>query len=421
MAAIAIAAMALWQSTLVVRATDSPTMLSLGQAIERARTAGFDVRMSQADAREQAARAVEARAGLLPSIGISGTTMNGGISQLGMPVAQQTYLLASASVPLVLPSNIAKTRAASLDAGAAGYQSAAASNDQALTAAQQYERALLADAIVAARTATVEYQRRNVRDAGERYRLGKAPRYQLAQAEATLAAAMQSAEDAAADRDEALTNLKALLDFELDVPIALTDSLAPIALPNTLADYRKRALVQRPEVLAAARRLDSAKAQLDGARAGYLPNVSGSVQTYNGHSNPSLGSSGYQIGVTASLPVFDGGERPAAVHVAHAEMDKAQAGLEQAQLYARRDVENAWREFQAAQRDLEAARVQKITAAEALRVARLRVLAGKGIALEALSALADDTVARENELRAVARLNDAVFGVHHAAGDEQLF
>jgi hypothetical protein len=30
-------------------------------------------------------------------------------------------------------------------------------------------------------------------------------------------------------------------------------------------------------------------------------------------------------------------------------------------------------------------------------------------------------VARENELRAVARLNDAVFGVHHAAGDEQLF
>ncbi len=149
----------------------------------------------------------------------------------------------------------------------------------------------------------------------------------------------------------------------------------------------------------------------------YLPAIVGNAQTYNGRSNPPLGSTGYQVGITATLPVVDSGSRPAAVHEADAAAHHAQAALERAQLSAQRDIANAWREYEAAERNLETARVQAAAAAEELRVATLREHAGKGTTLEMLSALSDDAVARENGLRAVARINDAIAFVHHAAGD----
>ncbi len=395
--------------------------LSLAQSITRARTAGFDSRIARADAQAVAAQAAAARATLFPQLGVSGTTMSGGIAQLGMPVARQTYLLASASVPLFVPSTAASAWAAARTADAAQFTAAAQQNDAALSAAQQYERTLLAQAIVSARDVTVGYQRRNVRDLQDRYRVGKAARYQLAQSQAALASAAQAAEDAAADRDEAFVNLKAMLDIDLTSALTLSDRLSLFPLAGHSATYERNALLQRPEVLAAQAQIASAQGQLASARAQYLPSATGSVQTYNGRSNPALGASGYQVGVTISLPLADGGGRPAAVHVAEAAIAKAQAALDEARLYAQRDVVNAWREYEAAKRNLETAHVQEANAAEALRIARLRERAGKGIPLETLSALSDDAAARENELHAVARLNAAVFGVHHAAGDTNLY
>jgi CRISPR/Cas system CSM-associated protein Csm2 small subunit len=64
--------------------------------------------------------------------------------------------------------------------------------------------------------------------------------------------------------------------------------------------------------------------------------------------------------------------------------------------------------------------MQVVSAAEELRIANIREHAGKGIALEMLSALSDDAIARENVLRAIARLNDAIVAVHRAARDSSI-
>ena len=397
-----------------------PGALTLTQAIQRAQTAGFDVRLAQADADAAAARAAESRANVLPQIGVSGTTSNGGITQLGMPYAQQTYLLATASLPIFVPSAFNTSAAASRTAQAASYSTAGQRNDAMLLATQAYERALLAGAVVESRTVTVSYQQRYVDDVAMRVRTGDSPRYQLFESQAALAQARQGLEDAVAGHDAAISDLEVILDLAVTPELRLADSLTPLRLDGDIATYEKRALLQRPEILAAQKEVNAAQARGAAARAQYLPTIVASAQTYNGRSNPPLGPTGYQVGITATLPVVDSGSRPAAIHEADAAVRHAQTALEQAQLSTQRDVANAWREYQAVQRNLETARVQVTAAAEELRVASLRDRSGKGTTLEMLSALSDDAIARENALRAVARINDAIAAVHHAAGDATL-
>ncbi len=332
-------------------------------------------------------------------------------------LAKQTYLLTTATVPIFEPSTLASLSAATDDSRAAVYSTATRRNDATLIVTRGYERALLAQAIVASRAVTVTYQQRHVDDESDRVRVGDAPRYQLFESQAALAQARQALEDATADRDEAISDLQFTLDFAVAPGLQLADILSPLALTGDLTSFASRALVSRPEVLAAGANVAAARALLTAARAQYLPTIAATAQTYNGHSNPQLGASGYQVGVTAALPVIDSGSRSAAVHEADAGVRRAQAALEQAQLSAQRDVANAWREYQAAQHNLETAHVQAISASEELRISLLRERGGKGIALETLSALSDDAVARENTLRATARLNDAIAAVHRAAGD----
>ncbi len=391
--------------------------LTLAQAIARAQSAGFDVRLAQADADVAGATVSEERAKLLPQVGVSGTTSNGGITQFGTPYARQTYLLATASVPIFAPQALASRRAAGHTAQAAGYMVAAGRSDAMLAAVQTYEYALLTRAIATARTITVEYQQRHVHDVGARVRVGDAARYTLFESEAALAAAKQSLEDAAADRDESTADLEFALDLTVTPALQLADALSPLTLRGDFDAFARRALAQRPEVLAASAALQAAQAQVGAARAAYLPNVTANAQTYNGSSNPPLGATGYQIGVTASVPVIDSGSRTAVFHEAAAKQARAQTLLDQAELSAQRDVAKAWREYQAAGQNLETARAQATSAAEELRVATVRERAGKGTTLETLAALSDDAAAREGVLRAIARLNVSIAAVHRTAGD----
>ncbi|MHB8441104.1 MAG: TolC family protein [Candidatus Tyrphobacter sp.] len=395
----------------------TPASLTLAAAVARAQSGSFEVRLSQADVSTAAARVLAARAQLLPQIGISGTVMNGGIAQLGMPVAQQTYLWANASVPLFDPSDAASARAVRDGASASAFDALRARNDAGYLAAEAYERALLARAVVASRIVTVNYQRRRASDITVRILAGSVPRYEGSQAKAALAGAMQTLEDAKADRDEAIDDLEVILDMPITSSLTLANALEPLPLAGTLADFQRRALARRPSILAAQQRLLAAGAQLTAAHDRYLPNIAGAAQSYAGRSNPDLGARGYQLGITATLPIFDSGTRKAASLQAQADVERARISLEQVQRSAERDVANAWYEYAAARRNLDLAQTQANATGVELRITMLRERTGKGIALETLAALNDDATARENVLRAMTRLNDAVIGLHRAAGD----
>jgi len=393
--------------------------LTRAQAVARVAAAGFDVRTALAQADESAAQVSGARAALLPQISITGESLDANLPQFGMPVARQTYASFSGSLPIVQLAAAAGLRAAHSDSTASAFDLAAVRNDAALAAITLYDNAALAAGILQSREAALADQQANVARTELLVRVGRLPGYESARARAALADAQQSAEDEAAQRDEAFNALKVALDFDLSSALTLGDSLVPRPFGDSEQAALARALAQRPDLLAAAARVASAAAKLSQARAAYVPIVSVSAQTYNGSSSPQLGRVGSQVSVSASVPLFDGGARSALVRQATDESAKAQIAYERGRLTVQADVANAWRELEAARKNLETAQSARENADENLRVARLRQRAGKAIQLEVLDALSLAAGAREMVLRAEARYDLAVAGVRHAAADPQ--
>ncbi len=391
--------------------------LTLNQAIARAKNASFDVSLSQADAETARAQAVTARALILPQIGVSGTVVKANLPQLGMPVARQAYLSANASVPIISLSQRFSASAARIASAGSEISASEVRNNAAYAVIQLYHRAQLANGLINARTIGVQAQRSHLQLTQLRVTAGKNPRYLVARDRAALASAQQDLEDATAQRDQALNDLKATLDFTIDSPIRLADTLtiAPFNLSQAAALNRLEQF--RPAILAARRQLDAAQTRVSAASAAYFPTITGTAQTYNGFSTPALGAAGYQVGVTANLPIIDGGSRSAGVGQALADLHRAQAQYDQIHLFAQRDVVNAYRELQAASRNLLTSQTSRADAQEQLRISQLREASGKGLNLEVLDALAVDANARESILSAITRYDNAVAGVQHATGD----
>lgn len=391
--------------------------LTLNQAVARARDAGFDVRLSQADAEIASALARSARAQVFPQIAVAETALKADLPQLGMPVARQTYFSANASVPILALSQWFSARAAGIAGAGSEMSVSEARNDAAYAVIQIYHRAELAYALVAARTVGVQAQQSHLHITDLRVAAGKSPRYFLARDRAALAGAQQDLEDASAQRDEALNDLKAELDYNLNSEIRLADTLSVEQFNLTQSAALTQAEVLRPAISAARRQLEAAQTRLRAAQAQYIPTITGSAQTYSGSSSPALGKTGYQVGITASLPIIDGGTRSAAIAQALADVHREQTQYDQIRLFAQRDVVNAYRELQAASTNVQTARSALADAQEQLRIAQLREASGKDINLEVLDALAVAANARENVLGAVARYDNAVAGIRYATGD----
>ena len=395
--------------------TPAVRLISLVDAVRRVESDGFDVRMAVAQAAMAAADATTARAAYLPVLGVAGTATDANLPQLGMPVGRQTYVSANISVPVVNTPLWASARAARLDAAAANQSTELTRGDAAFGVVVAYHRAQLAASLLDVRSVGVRDEEEHVRLTEQRVAAGKLPRYQIARDRAALAAAQQMREDARAEKDRALIDLAALLNYDVDAPLALADPLVGEDLKGDRETWMRQTAL-RPDVLAAHSRWDAARARLDAAVGAYAPTLAIAGQTYNGTSSPALGAGGGQITATVTLPLADGGTRTAAVHRARADADRAFTDYQRTLVGAQRDLADAWREHEAAISNVRTADAAKADAEEQLRVARLRERAGKAIDIEVLDALTVAANARETALRTLIRYNDSGAAVRHAVG-----
>lgn len=400
----------------------APMPLTFSDAVQRAASDGFDYRTALVLSAEADADARAKAAPTRPSVSVAGTAIDWNQPQLGFPVSKQLYVSAKASVPIYVPAAAHSARAAALSALGTGTTGDAGNvrDDAALAAARAYRRAQLAQAILEARRSAVDDQREHVRQTDERIAAGKAPRYIGERDRAQLAFAQQAEEDAAAERDEALTDLAALLVLPVDSAVAIAEPLAPIDVTGDRDQFLKRALVQRADVAAARARRLAAESSVASARSEFSPILSFNAESYNGTSSPNLGRGGGQVSLNVSVPVVDGGLRHADVAKASAQLEQARIAEDRTRLYAERDVADAWREVAAAREDVLNSTASLRNASEQLQVARLRERAGKGIDLEILDALSVAASAREGNARAIARLDVAVAVLRRAAGDPQI-
>lgn len=390
--------------------------LTQAQVVARAQHS-FDAQLAEFDAETSAARAESTRAQALPRLSLSEGYNNGSAHRLGMLTPAQRFTSLDARVPLFAPQAWAASRAAGLDASAARATAAMGVNQAVSDAIQQYDAAALAQAIVGQRAVDVRDQQTHLALTRSRVRAGAAPRYLIARDEAVLAQAEQSEENASASAVRATHALEVLLDLDTASKPVIALETPSLAFAPDAAALEQRAYAQRPDVLAAERSASAARQRISRARSEYLPVISATAQSYSGLSNPALGETGSQVGVSATMPLFDAGSRSADLRIARIDYQRAQVQLDRTRLQAQADVLDAARDLQAAQRNVTTAHSELTNANVELRIAQLRERSGKGIELETLDALARVASAREDVLRATARYSDSLAALHRAVGD----
>jgi outer membrane protein TolC len=138
--------------------------------------------------------------------------------------------------------------------------------------------------------------------------------------------------------------------------------------------------------------------------------------------NGSGGSAGYTIGITASLPLLDGGQRRADADAATAKLDRAIADAQSVRQSIDQDAATAWLGWQTATQQVAVAQIGVAAAQQAYDLASMRYNAGKSIAVERLNALATLTQARGDLAQAKAGVIDAAARLQAAIGTRsQLF
>ena len=117
-----------------------------------------------------------------------------------------------------------------------------------------------------------------------------------------------------------------------------------------------------------------------------------------------MGRTGYTLGLTASLPLYDGGQRRADVDAAHARQQRAEADALQVRQTVDQQVATAWLTLGTATAQVQAASAGVKAALEAYDLAKLRYDAGKSVSVERLDALSTLTRAQGSLAQAKAGL-----------------
>jgi len=284
-----------------------------------------------------------------------------------------------------------------------------------------YYAVLAARALVAAQ-AQQETALRTSLDAVEvRLRGGLAARAdqlraRAASSEATLA--RQTAERDLAKAEAALKQAAGIaqtqtlvLDWEVAPPAALDAA-------TLLADLLAEAERQRPDLRALQAAAASARFEAERARAARWPSLSLAANTGRTFflEDERTPSTSYSVGVSVSVPLFDGGRLAAQARAAERDAERLQAEADSQRSQVALTVTEAYHDVRHAQTQREGVAVQFDSASESARAAEARYSAGVGSLLELLTALADLARARQAQAQADSDWLAAFSRLNHALG-----
>lgn len=292
--------------------------------------------------------------------------------------------------------------------------------DTILAVKNAYYMALLSQSYVDAYQQRVNEAKERVRIADESFTEGKIAKYDLLRNQTDLAEAQQMLNNAGRDVEMAVVDLKNMMGISQSSQLTLSQALAAQSEPLSLIELQATALRQRSEVQAARARVCSAQANIGVAKSAYKPQVYAtamadlSVMKANSMDNNT--DVGYLVGVTAAIPVLDGGLRKSSVNESQAMLAQAQADERDAVLSVSKSVATAFSQFNAAAKNVDLSQAAIIQAKEDYRVIRIRYESGKATNVEVLDALATLTRSQTNYAEALYAQNVAREAVTRAIG-----
>ncbi|ACB67600.1 MULTISPECIES: TolC family protein [Burkholderia] len=407
--------------------TDLTKPLTIGDAVDLALCHNPRVQVAWASIKIQAAALGEASAAWLP-------TVNGSISQLATYNRYQ-------DARTMNTHGVGRTMNASLnwrllDFGGRAANRAAA--QQLLTAALAGHDASMQKAVVdvigsyfdvqnaqaarIARTESAELAESTLRASRQRLVRGVASRADVLQAEAAWAKAILAARRADGDVARARAELVFAAGLPAGTRIEVESAIVPVAsdAERQLSDWLRTAEEAHPEIRAARAKWKAAEAKVTTTRSEGMPTVdlSGTLSR-NGYPNQGLQSvraTQTSIGLTLTIPFFDGFSRTYRIRGAQAQAELAQAQLLDTQQQILRDVLKAHADAETTADSLDASARLLAAAEAALTSARNRYAFGAGDILELLSAQAALADARQERVRTLAEWEAARLRLFASAG-----
>lgn len=309
-------------------------------------------------------------------------------------------------------------------AEAAGHRRARSRQELIHRVTERHTGAVVAGQAVRVRRETLEVARGNVKLTRDLYEAGLVVESDLLQARVRESEAEAALAEAERGGQVARAALNLELGRALDTPVRLPESLeAPEPLGEQeagsagLADLVAEAAERRPDLAAARARVAAARAGLERAEGGRMPEI-GWSGAFEADSEEPFGDPGsnWTVGVGLRWTAFDGHATGARIGRARAELDRAERMAEQAERGTALEVESALRQLETARLRWREARRSVELAERSATIVRDRYKEGLTNVVELLQAQALSTGSRVRELRARRDLVVARAGLELAVG-----
>jgi outer membrane protein len=300
--------------------------------------------------------------------------------------------------------------------------------DTLLSVRIAYDDVLVSLQEIAVNEASVKLLTNELVDVQRRYRAGTVPEFDVLRAQVELANESPRLIQARNNYRIGKNNLLNLLGCTLprtvweDAPLQLSDTLQAVPVQMELPTALASALKKRPELAALRKAQALRREDMISAKAGYKP----SAQIFGGYqwqsppyeNDLSADLSGWIAGASISWNLFDSGLTRGKIIESQARYERARLDVDETSRQIELEVRTAYSNFIEAREVLESQKAVQEEAAEALRLAGLRVVAGSSTQLDLLSSQTALTQARSTSVEALHDYSVARARLQRAVGDD---
>ena len=290
-------------------------------------------------------------------------------------------------------------------------------NDTMATVALNYMEVLRHYETADARTANVELYKELVAFIKSRQSGGMATGLDTARLETQLENERQRLELAKSDVERTKLSLINALGINFDVKLVLTDELKAPEEPVPTQEYAMEvALAKRPEMKAQEQRVQVSKLSLSSVKGERLPSLQAQGDyglIGNRVENP---TTTYNVGVTLSIPVFDGGQREGRIGESRSRLLQEEIKMDLVTRQITMELREALVTLTSAKEQLRIAKDGLKAAATEVQLARERFRLLSSNSLEVSNALFSLVRARDNLIDGLFRANASRVNLARAMG-----
>lgn len=340
-------------------------------------------------------------------------------TNIGIPRRIGGFSMSQFALPLTQQPRIGLgIRSADLETKSADEQAQATAQQAVAQVRNVYFQTVALEAARATAASQVRVAEEVVRLAQKGVAEGTSLPAELAEAESRLERARADAANLEADIQNGHEQLNVLMGEPLEKRFQLTSRLPALGALN-LEEARARAAANRPEVREARLLVEQADLAIRLKRLEWIPDVNLTLTHYGFLNSGNLAPNQIAIaGLSLSWEPWDWGRKNRESAAAHQRREQARLALTQAEAQAGLEVGRAWREWEKARRDLNAARQEVSSGAESLRVARQRYEQQSALLRTVLEAQTAWESAGQREARAAAAAGAAWSNLQLAMGAE---